>query len=51
VSVAPGRLTRGRFRRFAAQRSAPHFARIDSELTPAPRIGEHVVSRLAEAER
>ena len=33
------------------QRSATHFARIDSELTPAPRIGEHVVSRLAEAER
>ena len=43
VPEAPGRITRGRFGRSPLQSSATHFARIDSELTPAPRIGEHVV--------
>ena len=43
VPEAPGRITRGGSAGSPLQSSATHFARIDSELTPAPRIGEHVV--------
>jgi hypothetical protein len=43
VPEAPGRITRGGSAGSPLQSSATHFARIESELTPAPRIGEHVV--------